>query len=50
MILGALLLFVAPNVYPSDPGAGIASLAGGAAAGGLGFYLKFVRGRAGAWA
>lgn len=47
IILGALLLFLAPNIYPSMPDLGTASLAGGIMIGGLGFYLKFVRGRRG---
>ncbi len=45
IILGALLLFLAPNIHPSSPGLGAAALAGGLAIGGLGFYLKFVRTR-----
>lgn len=45
VILGALLLFLAPNVYPGSPELGIAALAGGLAVGGLGFYLRFVRNR-----
>ncbi len=43
VILGALLLFVAPNIYPLDQGMGMASLVGGLAIGGIGFYMRFVR-------
>lgn len=46
IILGALLLFLAPNVYPSMPEMGIMALAGGLAVGGVGFYTKFIRTRA----
>ena len=43
VIMGALLLFLAPTIYPSMPEAGVASLATGFALGGLGFYVHFVR-------
>jgi len=45
IILGALMLFVAPNIYPVTPELGVAALAGGLIIGGLGFFLRFVRGR-----
>ncbi|MGH1520831.1 MAG: hypothetical protein ACRBB2_00395 [Nitrosopumilus sp.] len=45
IILGALLLFIAPNIYPEMPGLGTMSLFGGMVIGGIGFYLKFIRGR-----
>ena len=45
VILGALLLFLAPNIHPSMPELGVASLVGGVIIGGIGFYLKFIRGR-----
>ncbi|RNJ80451.1 MAG: hypothetical protein EB829_00275 [Nitrosopumilus sp. H8] len=43
IILGALLLFLAPSIHPTMPGLGTASLVGGLAIGGIGFYLKFLR-------
>lgn len=45
IILGALLLFLAPSIYPEAPDLGVAALAGGLFIGGLGFFLRFVRGR-----
>lgn len=45
VIMGALLLFVAPNIYPAAPELGVASLVGGLAVGGMGFYTRFVKGR-----
>lgn len=45
IILGALLLFLAPNIYPGMPELGTASLIGGIIVGAVGFYLKFIRGR-----
>lgn len=45
VIMGALLLFLAPNIHPTMPSLGIAALVGGALVGGIGFYLKFIRGR-----
>lgn len=45
VIMGALLLFLAPNIYPTMPSLGTAALVGGAIVGGIGFYLKFIRGR-----
>lgn len=45
IILGALLLFLAPNIHPTVPELGITALVGGLAIGGIGFYLKFIRTR-----
>ncbi|WP_306307572.1 hypothetical protein [Nitrosopumilus zosterae] len=45
IIFGALLLFLAPNIYPEMPELGIVSLFGGMGIGGIGFYLKFFRNR-----
>ncbi len=46
IIFGALLLFLAPNIHPSNPGLGTIALIGGIIIGGVGFYLKFIRTRA----
>lgn len=46
VILGALLLFLAPNIYPTMPQLGAISLVAGVIIGGIGFYLKFIKGRA----
>ena len=43
IILGALLLFLAPNINPTSPELGVLSLVGGIIIGGIGFYLKFIR-------
>ncbi len=43
IILGALLLFLAPNINPTSPELGILALVGGIIIGSLGFYLKFIR-------
>jgi len=43
IILGALLLFLAPNINPTDPILGTLALIGGIIIGSLGFYLKFIR-------
>ncbi|NND85746.1 MAG: hypothetical protein HKM23_00130 [Nitrosopumilus sp.] len=45
IILGALMLFLAPNIYPNMPELGTMSLFGGLIIGGVGFYLKFFRNR-----
>jgi hypothetical protein len=45
IILGALMLFLAPNIYPEMPELGTMSLFGGIIIGGVGFYLKFFRAR-----
>ncbi|MDH3341603.1 MAG: hypothetical protein OEL84_10040 [Nitrosopumilus sp.] len=46
IILGALMLFLAPNIYPEMPELGMMALFGGLVIGGIGFYLKFFRARA----
>jgi len=43
IILGALMLFLAPNIYPEMPELGTIALFGGMVIGGIGFYLKFFR-------
>jgi len=43
IILGALLLFLAPNIYPTSLELGIIALLGGMIIGSIGFYLKFIR-------
>jgi len=43
IILGALLLFLAPNINPTSPILGVLALVGGIIIGSLGFYLKFIR-------
>lgn len=43
IILGSLLLFLAPNIHPTNPELGILALVGGIIIGGTGFYLKFIR-------
>ncbi len=45
IILGALLLFLAPNIYPEMKELGTMALLGGIIIGGIGFYLKFFRAR-----
>lgn len=45
IILGALMLFLAPNIYPNMPELGMMALFGGLIIGGTGFYLKFFRNR-----
>lgn len=45
IILGALLLFLAPNIHPTIPELGVAALVGGLIVGGIGFYVKFIRTR-----
>lgn len=46
IILGAILLFLAPNINPSSQELGTMALIGGIIIGGAGFYLKFLRNRA----
>lgn len=43
IILGALLLFIAPTIHGDTPELGTASLVFGLIIGGIGFYLRFVR-------
>jgi len=45
IIFGALLLFLAPNIYPKMPELGTIALFGGIIIGGTGFYLKYFRNR-----
>ena len=45
IILGALLLFLAPNIFPEMPELGTMALFGGIVVGIIGFYLKFFRDR-----
>lgn len=45
IILGALLLFLAPNIYQDMRELGTMALFGGMIIGGIGFYLKFFRWR-----
>ena len=45
IILGALLLFLAPTIYPDMRELGTMSLFCGLIVGSIGFYLKFFRGR-----
>lgn len=45
IILGALLLFLAPNIYQDMRDLGTMSLIGGIIIGSIGFYLKFFKGR-----
>ncbi|MCE9617677.1 MAG: hypothetical protein K8Q88_04880 [Nitrosarchaeum sp.] len=46
IIFGALLLYLAPNIYPGNAVLGTIALIGGIIIGGVGFYLKFIRTRA----
>ena len=45
IILGALMLFLAPNIHPEMPELGTMSLIGGFIIGGVGFYLRFIKSR-----
>lgn len=45
IILGALLLFLAPNINPTSPELGAICLVGGIIIGGTGFYLRFIKNR-----
>ena len=45
IILGALLLFLAPNIYQDMRELGTMALIGGIIIGIIGFYLKFFKGR-----
>lgn len=42
IIFGAMLLFLAPHINPSNPVLGTIALIGGIIIGGAGFYLKFI--------
>lgn len=43
IILGALLLIIAPTIHPSSPELGTLAFVFGFTVGGIGFYLRFVR-------
>ena len=45
IIIGAMLLILAPNIYPDYRELGAISLIGGMVIGGIGFYIKFIRTR-----
>lgn len=45
IIFGAIMLFLAPSIHPTEPEMGIAAFVVGLVIGGLGFFLRFVRGR-----
>jgi len=43
IIVGAMLLILAPNIYQDHRELGMISLMGGMIIGGIGFYFKFIR-------
>ena len=43
IIFGALLLFLAPNLYTDNPQLGIACLISGILVGAVGFYSRFIK-------
>ena len=43
IILGALLLFLAPNIHPNNPETGVAALVFGIIIGSIGFYIRFLK-------
>jgi hypothetical protein len=43
IIFGALLLIIAPTIYPQTSSLGILSFTAGLIVGGLGFYLRFIK-------
>jgi uncharacterized membrane protein len=45
IILGALLLFLAPNISPTSSELGTMSFIGGILIGCIGFYLRFIKNR-----
>lgn len=45
IILGALLLMLAPSINPTNPELAVPALFGGIIIGSIGFYLKFIRNR-----
>jgi len=45
IILGAVLFMVGPTQYQTSPELGILALVSGFILGGIGFYLKYVRGK-----
>ena len=45
IIAGSILLMLAPTQYPTSQELGILALIGGLILGGIGFYIKFVKGK-----
>jgi len=45
IILGAVLFMIGPTQYQTSPELGILALVSGFILGGIGFYLKYVRGK-----
>ena len=45
IIAGSILLMLAPTQYPTSQELGILALVSGLLIGGIGFYIKFVKGR-----
>jgi len=45
IILGAILFMIGPTQYQNSPELGILALVSGFILGGIGFYLKYVRGK-----
>lgn len=43
VIFGALLLIIAPTIYPQAASLGILAFIAGLIVGGLGFYLRFIK-------
>jgi hypothetical protein len=43
IIFGALLLIIAPSIYPADQTLGVISFVAGFIIGGLGFYIRFIK-------
>lgn len=43
IIFGALLLIIAPTIYPSEQNLGIVSFVAGFIIGGIGFYIRFIK-------
>ncbi|HXV67215.1 MAG TPA: hypothetical protein VD731_08340 [Nitrosopumilaceae archaeon] len=43
VIFGALLLIIAPTIYPMDSSLGIMAFVAGFIIGGIGFYLRFIK-------
>ena len=45
IILGAILFMIGPTQYQNSPELGILTLVSGFILGGIGFYLKYVKGK-----
>ena len=45
IILGAILFMIGPSQYQNSPELGILALVSGFILGGIGFYLKYVKGK-----